>query len=182
MGDIVLQSQYNTKARSFIAKQGALVMKEFSHIGLILGEHRSKVSVETLVFSIMQGGQIDRTYGLKITVTIDDNEYLKEDTCLIDQDELAELVNGIEYLEAKLEQLSNGVPNYTELSYVTRDDFKVGFYVNAGSNPDPMCFCSSGGPDSAFMKTNKLLRLKQQISKGRVYLDEVSATSRPESD
>lgn len=170
MSNIVAQAQYNTRAQTFIAKRGALVMKEFSSIGKLVGEYKSKIEIDTLVFSYMQGTQSDRTFGLKVTVTTMDDGYAREGTCLIDQDELPELINGISYLEDKLALLIGGVANYTELAYVTKDSFSIGFYVNPGSSPDPKSFCSTESSDNAFMHPSKLPQPRECIQNGLDYL------------
>lgn len=149
-------------------------MKEFAPVGWTLGEHRSKIEVESLVFSIMKGQQVDRTYGLKLTISTNEEGYAQEENCLVDQDELPELINGMTYLNEKFMQLRDGVPSYTEISYITRDDFKVGFYVNPGPDPDPKAFCSAGGSSTAFMEPKKLIRLRDLIAKGLVYLESVA--------
>jgi hypothetical protein len=175
MSDSSPLAQYNTKAQTFIAKRGALVMKEFSPLGFLTGQYNSKIEIESLFFTVMKAAKIDRTYGVKVTVHTSSQGYQREETCLIDQDELQELVNGINYLNEKLGQLGKGVPNYTELSYVTNDDFKVGFFVSAGSVPDPTLFCSAGRGENAFMPPVRLSQLSKLFEKGIEYLESVSA-------
>lgn len=174
MSDIIAATEYKTKAQTFIAKRGALVMKEFAPVGALTGLYSSKVEVDALIFSLMKGQQMERTYGIKITLHTNDDGYAREESCLIDQDELPELINGMAYLAEKLEQLSHGVPNYTELSYVTKDDFKIGFYVSTGTDPDPTIFCSAGGSENAFMQPTRLPRLRELIVNGMNYLKSVS--------
>jgi hypothetical protein len=174
MSDIVSTSQYKTKAQTFIAKRGALVMKEFSPIGALNGLYGSQFEVDALIFSIMKGQQMERTYGIKITLRTTDDGYTREQSCLVDQDELPELINGMAFLAEKLDRLRHGVPNYTELSYLTKDDFKIGFYVNTGPEPDPTIFCSAGGSENAFMKPARFPRLRELIETGMNYLNGVS--------
>lgn len=149
-------------------------MKEFSPIGKLNGLYSSQIEIDALIFSIMKGQQMERTYGIKITLFTNDDGYSREQSCLVDQDELPELVNGMTFLAEKLEQLRNGVPNYTELSYVTKDDFKIGFYISTGDEPDPTIFCSAGGSDNVFTKPARLPRLRELIVNGMNYLKSVS--------
>lgn len=118
MSEITAQDQYNTKAHAFVARRGALVMKEFLPVGTLSGEYRVKLEVETLIFSSMQAGKIDRTYGLKITVTTRDDGYERDGSCLIDQDELNELVSGLQYLDEKTQS------NVGECSSLHRDGLR----------------------------------------------------------
>ncbi|MEB3276463.1 MAG: hypothetical protein VKM92_05785, partial [Cyanobacteriota bacterium] len=97
MSITIAQENYNTNAQAFIAKRGALIMKEFANVGSLTGESRSKLKIETLVFSSMQGAQIERAYGLKIKIQTCDDGFFRDEACLIDQDELPELINGITY-------------------------------------------------------------------------------------
>jgi hypothetical protein len=177
MSDIAPLPQYNTKAQTFIAKRGALVMKEFSPIGVVHGRHASKIEVDSLVFTTMKAAKIDRTYGIKLTVYTTRQGYEREETCLIDQDELTELIKGMNYLSEKLVQFGSGVPSYTELIYVTNDDFKVGFFVSAGADPDPTLFCSARGGENAFMPSARLSQLTQLVEKGMEYLSSISEPS-----
>ena len=150
------------------------MMKEFSTVGSLSGQYKSKLEIETLVFSSMQSGQVERTYGLKITVQTSDNSYPKDGTCLIDQDELTELSDGLRYLDDKLMQLSTGVQNYTELQYVTRDGFRIGFFVNPGPSPNPTVFCSVPTSDSAFMPSVRLSQIRELIQKGQEVLNQLA--------
>jgi hypothetical protein len=108
MSDLIPQTNYNTKAQTFIAKRGAVVMKEISSIGLLAGKYNSKVGIDAFIFTVKKVAQIDRTCGIMVTVKTD-NDGLQ--SCFIDEYELTELVNGINYLDEKLGQLRHCVPN-----------------------------------------------------------------------
>jgi hypothetical protein len=173
MSDLIPQPKHNTKAQTFIAKRGALVMKEISSIGLLTGKYNSKVGIDAFIFTVMKVAQIDRTRGIMVTVKTD-NDGLQ--TCLIDEDELPELVNGINYLDEKLRQLSHCVPTQIELAYLTKDDFMIGFVQKSDPNPNPSFFCSARGGESAFVPAEQLPQLKALIEKGIDYLKSISAS------
>ena len=120
MSDLIPQPKHNTKAQTFTAKRGALVMKEISSIGLLTGKYNSKVGIDAFIFTVMKVAQIDRTRGIMVTVKTD-NDGLQ--TCLIDEDELPELVNGINYLENIKEMgLSSIVFNETAEFSIPKSD------------------------------------------------------------
>lgn len=171
MSDLIPQTNYNTKAQTFIAKRGAVVMKEISSIGLLAGKYNSKVGIDAFIFTVMKVAQIDRTCGIMVTVKTD-NDGLQ--SCFIDQEELTELVNGINYLDEKLGQLRHCVPNQIELAYLTKDDFKVGFVVKPDPNPNPSFFCSVRGGESAFVPAEQLPQLRTLFEKGIDYLKNIS--------
>jgi len=171
MSDLIPQTNYNTKAQTFIAKRGALVMKEIFTIGLLAGKYNSKIGIDTFIFTVMKVAQTDRTCGIMITLKTD-NDGLQ--TCFIDEDELPELVNGINYLDEKLMQLHHCVPNQIELAYITKDGFKVGFVVKPDPNPNPSFFCSAREAESAFLPAEQLPQLRALIEKGIDYLKSIT--------
>jgi len=66
------------------------------------------------------------------------------------------------------------VPNYTEMAYVTKDGFKIGFFINSGLNPNPSIFCSVREAESAFLPAEQLPQLRALFEKGIDYLKNIS--------
>ena len=122
-------SESGTKAQAFIARKGALVMKEFHPISTVESVYEGEMEIETLVFSVMRGHQVDRTYGVKETCRTGDEDY-QQYVSLVDLDELPELLDGLRYLDEKYTQLTSvGITDYTELNYSTKGLFSIGFFL-----------------------------------------------------
>jgi hypothetical protein len=165
--------QHNTKAQAFIAMRGALILKEVFPIGVLTGQRGSKLEVDTLTIAVMIKGKIEQAYAVRVITYTKDNE--GEQVCLIDQDELPELINGIAYINEKLTKLYKGsVLNYAELFYTTKDGLRIGFFVTPSRVPEPSVFCSAGGEESAFMPAKSLPQIKKLFEKSLDKLLEVS--------
>jgi hypothetical protein len=174
-----------TKAQAFIARKGALVMKEFHPISTVESVYDGEMEIETLVFSVMRGHQVDRTYGVKVTCRTGDENY-QQDVSLVDLDELPELLDGLRYLDEKYKQLTSvGITDYTELNYSTKGLFSVGFYLQF--NPvrrsfDSRVFSSCNEGESLFFEREAILRILDSLVSAQQYLvtiSEGSISSRP---
>jgi hypothetical protein len=84
-----------TNAGKFLAKRGHVVMKQFHEIGKLRCDLGTKLTFTTLVFAIAQGTKGDRTFGLKIEHETGEGQF---ESCLVDFDELKELLLAIKYL------------------------------------------------------------------------------------
>jgi hypothetical protein len=178
-------SESGTKAQAFIARKGALVMKEFHPISTVESVFDGEMDIETLVFSVMRGHQIDRTYGVKVTCRTGDEEY-QQDISLVDLDELPELLDGLRYLDEKYTQLTSvGITDYTELNYSTKGLFSVGFYLQFNSinrSFSSRVFSSCNGGEALFFDREAILLILDSLVSAQQYLltiSEGSVTSRP---
>jgi len=174
-----------TKAQAFIARKGALVMKEFHPISTIESMYDGVIEIATLVFSVMRGNKADRTYGVKVTCKNGDKDY-QQDVSLVDLEELPELLDGLRYLDEKYTQLSSvGITDYTELNYSTKDLFSVGFYLqfNPGDRSlDSSIFSSCNGGELLFFERKVILDILDSLESAQQYLmaiSEGSTSNRP---
>ena len=60
------------------------------------------------------------------------------------------------------------------MGYVTKNGFKIGFFVNSSLNPSPSFFCSAREAESAFLPTEQLPQLGALIEKGIDYLKSIT--------
>jgi hypothetical protein len=169
-------AQDGTKAQAFIAKKGALVMKEFHPIAKVKSDYIGEMEIETLVFSMLQGRQIDRTFGVKVTTATYSNSYREEYTSLIDLDELAELIDGLRYLRQKQEQLLAGsISDYTELNYTTNGSFRVGFYLQSKQGETTTgVFASCQGGGSQSFSQEAIGTIAEAMERAKGYLEHLS--------
>lgn len=140
-------------------------MKQFREIGKVQSDYGTKLTFSTLVFAIAQGTKGDRTFGLKIEQSDDDIE----ESCLIDFDELKELLLAIKYLLELAKRTAAERSDYTEFEYVTRDSLKVGFYQDTNGHQQAFFGVSPGG-STMFLDFNGVRQVFEQIKKGREYL------------
>lgn len=160
------RNEPGTEAGKFLAKRGHVVMKQFHQVGKVKCEYGTKLIFSTLVFAIAQGTRGDRTFGLKIEHESPEG---LEESCLVDFDELKELLLAIKYLLELSKRMSNEKNDYTEFEYITRDYLKVGFYQDADGHQQAFFDVSPGG-SMMFVDFAGLRQIFEVINKGREYL------------
>lgn len=160
-----------TNAGKFLAKRGHVVMKQFHEIGKFKCDLGKKLTFTTLIFAIAQGTKGDRTFGLKIEHETREGEY---ESCLVDFDELKELLLAIKYLIGLAKQTAAERNDYTEFEYVTRDALKVGFYQEATGEQQAFFDASPGG-SMMFLSFDQLRTVFELVKRGRDYLIEKGA-------
>lgn len=165
------QEEPATEAGRFLAKRGHVVMKQFHEVGTIKSGYGPKLTFSTLVFAIAQGTKGERTFGLKIEHETRDGI---EESCLVDFDELKELLLAIKHLLGLAKQTANEQSDYTEFQYVTRDYLKVGFYKDTNNNQQAFFDVAPGG-SITFLDFDGLREIFEVIKKGREYLIEKGA-------
>lgn len=173
-----------TKAQAFIARKGALVMKEFHPIAKVESDYIGQLEIETLVFSMMKGRQVERTLGVKATTVSFSNSFRQESISLIDLDEMPELLDGLRYLREKQEQLLAGnISDYTELNYTTNGSFRVGFYVQASQGKiDTGVFASCQGGESQSFGQEAISTISAAMERAKEYLENLSTYGRADDN
>ena len=161
-----------TNAGKFLAKRGHVVMKRFHDIGKMKCDLGTKLTFTTLIFAIAQGTKADRTFGLKIEHETREGDF---ESCLVDFDELKELLLAIKYLIGLAKQTSMEQVDYTEFEYVTRDTLKVGYFQETAGRQQAFFDVSPGGA-MMFLSFDQLRTIFELIKKGRDYLIEEGAS------
>lgn len=161
-----------TDAAKFLAKRGHVVMKQFHEIGKFKCDYGTKLTFSTLIFAIAQGTKGDRTFGLKIEHETKDG---LEESCLIDFDELKELLLAIKHLFELAPRTLEELSDYSEFEYVTRDALKVGFYQEPNGRQQAFFDVSPGG-SMMFLSFDQLREVFALIKQGREYLIEKGAS------
>lgn len=176
-------AQDATKAQAFIARKGALVMKEFHPIAKVESDYIGHLEIETLVFSMMKGRQAERTLGVKVTAVSHSNSYRKESVSLIDLDELPELLDGLRYLREKQKQLLAGnIYDYTELNYTTNGSFRVGFYLQESQGKiNTGVFSSCQGGVSQSFGQEAISTILEALERAHEYLENLSSYGQAEN-
>ena len=160
-----------TQAARFLAKRGCVVMKQFHEIGKVKCDYGTTLTFATLIFAIAQGTKGDRTFGLKIEHENNDGY---EESCLVDFDELKELLLAIKHLLGLAKQAATERQDYTEFAYRTKDHLKVGFYQDTNGQQQAFFDVAPGG-SMMFLSFDDLRTVFELIKSGREYLIEKGA-------
>jgi hypothetical protein len=160
-----------TDAARFLAKRGHVVMKQFHKIGMVKCDYGTKLTFSTLIFAIAQGSKGERTFGLKIEHESSEGF---EETCLVDFDELKELLLAIKHLLGLAKQSAMERNDYTEFEYRTKDYLKVGFYQDTNGHQRAFFDVAPGG-SMMFLGFDDLRKVFELIKSGREYLVEKGA-------
>lgn len=155
-----------TRAGQFLVRRGHVVMKEFRDFGSFKCDHGTKLSVQTLVFAIASGTNGERTFGIKLE---HENPNKYDESCLIDFDELKELLLAIKFLLQLAQEKQGTVSDYTEYQYVSRDSFTVGYFQDVSGRQQAFIDVSPGG-GMMFVGFEGLRKLFEFIKAGREHL------------
>lgn len=160
-----------TDAGRFLAKRGHVVMKQFREVGRVGCLYGNELIFSTLLFAIAQGTRGERTFGIRIEHESSDGT---EEACLVDFDELKELLLAIKHLLGTAKQSATEQSDYTEFEYITRDSLKVGFYQESSGKQQAFFDVAPGGT-MTFLSFDGLRQIFEIIKKGREYLIELGA-------
>lgn len=155
-----------TQAGKFLIRRGHVVMKEFRDFGSFKCDYGTKLSVSTLIFAIAQGASGDRTFGIKLEHQNADGY---DESCLIDFDELKELLLAIKYLLQLAQEKAGTKSDYTEYQYVSKDSLKLGFFQERDGRQQAFIDVSPGG-SMMFVEFDHLRRAFELIKAGREHL------------
>jgi len=157
-----------TKLEAFLAKKGTLIVKDFYELGELRG--LGKMEFNALII-YEPGMENEKIRGMHVEIT-EEGRYGKSNTSFLDLEEVESLSKAIAYM-ADLAEKWKGINReaYTEVKYVTKGDFNVGFYQKGSER---RAFASSGyiGKASFIMKVEDFISMKGIIDKGLSVLKE----------
>lgn len=162
-----------TAVGKFLAKRGLLVIKQFREIGKIECNYGTTLVVSTLVLAVAKGSTGEQTFGLKFEHESQDG---LQESCLVDFDELKELLLAIKHLISLSDKTETEEFDYTEFEYQTKDFLRVGFYQEPKGRQQAFFDVSPGG-SMMFIGFGDLRRIFELIKRGREYLIEKGARS-----
>jgi hypothetical protein len=158
--------QPGTKLEAFLGKRGRILVKD----SYALGQVSSMGSAELEGLVIYEPGSSQKIKGLRIEVT-ESGRLERSSISFIDLDELQSLSEALSYM-SNLAAKWNGQTHdpYTEITYVSKGEFKVGFFQK-GTKAD--AFVTSGliGSATAFIKISDLDRLKTMVDQANTLLN-----------
>jgi hypothetical protein len=160
----------NVKLKSFLSKKGIMYIKDFYYIGSFTGKY-GKMDVQAAIMYQPNKDieKIEKIRGILINIEGGSNQYDKHQSVL-DLDEAESVSKAIsymieEYLKRQALTSSDIKSDYNEVVFVTKDEFKVGFYQRKDSL---QAFASSGdiSKASCFFSVGGLGELKRYIDEG----------------
>ena len=162
-----------TNAGRFLARRGHVVMKEFKDFGKLKCDYGTTLTISTLIFAIVQGDAGDRTFGIKME---HENPESYDESCLLDFDELKELLLAIKYLLKLSKETANKPCDYTEFQYISRDELKLGYFQESSGRQQAFIDVSPGG-GMMFITFDQLKKIFSTVKDGRDHLIEKGAGS-----
>jgi len=156
----------STNVGRFLAKRGVLLIKEFREISAVKGEHGDRISVSTLILSSAQSACGDVQYGVKLEHIGEEGEMRASG--FLDYDEVAEVIGAFDFIQDVAEKMFGQPRDYTEVTYLTKDNLKFGFYQSEGHQ---QAFIDVGGyGQHLFLSLPRLQNLKLTIGAAKEHL------------
>ena len=155
-----------TDVRRFLARRGAILIKETRDIGRVPGLYRDSLLISTAVLAFVKGQHKDMSYGVHIQRQ--DAEEVTESSVYLDFDELTELIDGFDFIRTSAKNMVGQERDYTEVTYSTKDNARIGFFLQSGKL---QCFVSlESHRDTSFFDDTEFQRLKLLLLKSRDHL------------
>jgi hypothetical protein len=145
-------------------------MKEFREFRKFKCEYGTTLTVTTLILSVAQSDTADRSFGVKLEHVSD---HLDE-SCLLDFDEILELLGAIKYIFNAAKELKGQVRDYTEFVYSTKESMRVGFYQTAVGKQQAFIDVEPGGK-VMFVTFDQMRDLFNVLKDAREHLSQCGA-------
>jgi hypothetical protein len=166
MSDLSLAEENNgTNLRNFMAHRGAIIVKEMRNIGKFAAEYNNQLEIETLILRMVREKKDNVVYGV-VLKHIDENGR-DEAAVNLDFDEVDELVSAIDFIKKTSSELLGTQRDYTEVIYATKDNARIGFFQNLGSQT---AFISLSTHSSIFLNILKIGDIQDLLRKAKNHL------------
>jgi len=158
-----------TKLEAFLVKKGKIVIKDSYELGAIIGRF-GRAEVDALVI-YEPGIESARIRGLRVEIK-EAGRLERSRTSFLDMEEIESLSKAIKYMADLAEKWKGETREaYTEVTFSTKGDFKVGFYQK-GSVRSAYLHSGYIGRATCFMEVGDFGKLKNIIDKGLSILKE----------
>lgn len=157
-----------SSVRRFMARRGAIVIKEIRDMGSAQGVYGDRVLVSAVVIAVVQHGKREMSHGVKLERT--DRDRNSTASVFLDYEELAELKEALEFIAGTAQQFGSQERDYTEVTYSTRDHAKLGFYQDKDGNQQAFVELQPHH-DMSFLELPELTRFKLLLEKGKLHLE-----------
>ena len=160
------QQEGGTSVRQFLARRGAVLVKETRDIGRSQGLYRDSLMVSTAVLAFVKGQHKDMSFGIRIERQ--DVEERTDSSVYLDFDEIPELVDAFDFIKSSAVRMAEQQLDYTEVTYSTKDGAKIGFFQNAGKQQ--YFIHLEPHRDMSFLSDLEFQRLKLLLLKAKEHL------------
>lgn len=161
----VAEANNGTDLRNFMASRGAIIVKEMRNIGKFSAEYSNYLEVETLILRVVREKNDSMVYGV-VLKHIDENGR-DEASVNLDFDEIDELVSSIDFIKNTSNELMGAQRDYTEVIYATKDNARIGFFQNLGSQT---AFISLSNRASMFLDISKISEVQGMLRVAKSHL------------
>ena len=151
-----------SKAESIASRYGAVIVKEIASIGSIKGSGNSILEVSAFRFYSVVRDCPETAFGIRICALATSIDSAREFSTLIDQEHLEGMIGALQVLQERLNSVFKGVERYTEVFYTTHHMFRVGFYAEVSSVPEPTAFCSFGDANIFLMPPERIFLMPHE--------------------
>lgn len=166
MNEIELAESHNgTNLRNFMAHRGAIIVKEMRNIGKISAKYSAVLETETLILRVVRGASDSMVYG--VTLKHIDKDGSDEASVNLDFDEIDELVSAIDFIKKTSEDLVGSQRDYTEVIYATKDNARLGFFQNHGSQT---AFVSLSTRSTMFLELSEIGKIQTILRTAKDHL------------
>ena len=166
----LIEQQHNqeegTNVRKFLARRGAVLVRETRDTGSVSGIYRDVLLISTSVLAIVKKLHKDMSYGVRIERQ--DSEEKTESSVYLDYDELSELVDAFDFIRDSAIEMAKHERDYTEVTYSSKDNAKIGFFLQNGKLQYFVALESRR--ETCFLKDNAFQQLKEMILKAKNHL------------
>ena len=156
-----------TNIEKFMSKKGNMTIKEYYPIGDM--SEKGNAVFEALVLSD-PSEKIAKTKGLRVEVSEENGRFMRPNAVFIDFEELESLSKAVGYMADLSNKWNQSKKDaYTEVTFSTTGDFKVGFYVK---DKKQKMYIHAGviGKTSLFADADHLEEVKKYIDSAIVLL------------
>lgn len=159
-----------TKLETFLSSKGTMLAKDYYDMGVVFASYGDKITLTALVI-YQPGRENERLKGMSVEITTS-GTYSKSNTAFLDMEEIKSVSDSLAYISSAAEQWKAAPREYSELVFITKGDFKIGFYQD-GTKQVPFASCGNIGKVSCFFKSmDELKNLKEMFDKALNLLKE----------
>lgn len=161
-----------TDVRRFLARRGAVVIKETRDVGSVNALYSATLALSTMVIAVVKDDIRDMSYGVK--VERQDADRNSTSSVFLDFDEISELADAFDFIHSTAADMALKQRDYTEVTYSTKDNARFGFYQDKGRQ---QAFIALQPHDeTTFLPAGDLIRLKSLLVKAKAHLESLGAS------
>ncbi|WP_338818903.1 hypothetical protein [Acidovorax temperans] len=173
MQDVAQQDPIEgTEVRKFLARRGAIAIKETRDLGVVPGLYTDDLLVSTMVLAIVKGAQREMSYSVKLERR--DDQKNTTASVLLDYDELPELIEAFDFIASHALEMQGRQRDYTEVTYSTKDAARFGFFQSRGQQQIFVAPELHG--DLIFLADHDFPRLKSLLGQAKSHLESKGAS------